>query len=887
MTGGDIRRRVNATGLPLVPHLDAICDALDEKGAAVLRADPGSGKSTLVPLALLDSFGGKIVMLEPRRAAVLGIASRLAELLGENVGGRAGYAVRLERKISPRTKIEVVTEGLLVRRLQENPSMFDSGGGVSWTVIFDEFHERSVHTDLALAFVLDLRRMGAKVRLVIMSATMDAGRVAAMLGPGGGETGTGEPAGEGVPVIECPGRVFPVEVSYRPLPRRGALGAECAAALADILERERGNAGLTRDGSVGSGDVLVFLPGRREIAACARYLGERGFDGDFDIETLHGGLPLEKQRRIISPGKRARRRVILSTNVAETGLTIPGVSLVVDSGYARIQRFHISCGMNRLSLEPVSGSSAGQRTGRAGRLGPGHCVRLWTAGEPGFGETGPDETAPEIRRTDISAAVLECLLWGVSKIDDLPWPDKPTEAAWAGALELLGELGAADERGRPTETGRQMAALGLEPRLGRLCVAGRDTGKAALACTAAAILSARDTAGDRPREFADRLSALRNVSDRETGTGDRWTGVTRKNAEDLLRRLGFSGQRRWTAEDEADIGEMMAAAFPDRIAKRRDSDGAIESGVAADERVFRFPSGREARCGMPAAGAEWLCALEVDSGERVGYIRLAVPVGRETALSTLEKRTVCEKTVEWNGLAPRLTESKKAGRILLGEKRRPCRRDELLPFLSAMLRERGLSVLPWEENRGAPRKLLERIRFYAMRSPPGGGGQCWKDESLADEAAKWLGPYVWGGSDTGRGNIVEAENLRDALVARLGRKEKREMDALVPEDFDLPSGRKRPVDYGSGEPVVRLRLQDAFGVSGPNAVMGTPIVFHLLSPADRPVQITRDLAGFWTGSYPEVRREMRGRYPKHRWPENPQTPEKTPRSGHNASKAVK
>jgi len=855
ITDTDIRGSIVATGLPLVPHLDAICDALDKKGSVVLRADPGSGKSTLVPLALLDRFGGKIVMLEPRRAAAVGITSRLAELLGENVGERAGYAVRLDRRVSARTRIEVITEGLLVRRLQENPSMFD-GNTASWTVIFDEFHERSVHTDLALAFVLDLRRMGAKLRLVIMSATMDADKVAACI-DGGGDTCAGE--SDGTPVIECPGRVFPVEISHHPLPRRGPLGRECAAALADILTAERAD---TENPTPRHGDVLVFLPGRREIAACAAHLKERGFDRDFEVETLHGSLPLEKQRRIIAPEKRAKRRVILSTNVAETGLTIPGVGLVVDSGHARIQRFHIPSGMNRLSLEPISENSAGQRAGRAGRLGPGRCVRLWAP------EPRPAEPAPEIRRVDISAAVLECLLWGVAKIDDLPWPDLPGQAAWDGALELLGELGSVDAQGRPTETGRRMAGLGLEPRLARLCIAGRDLGKASLACAAAAVLSGQDAGEDS--DFAARLSALRL----RDGASDPWVRRVRENAADLLKRLGFSGVGKWNAADEADIGGMMAIAFPDRVARRRELGDVGNTPAAFDEGIFRFPSGREARCGMPLAGAEWLCALEVDSGERTGYIRLAVPIDGETALRALEKRVFLEKTVEWNGLSPRLIESKKAGRILLGEKCRPCRRDELVPFLPAMLQEQGLSALPWDENRGAAKKLLARIRFYARRATPDPAAADvaaanWSDETLTEESSQWLGPYVWGGNDTGRGSVIDAEALCAALVARLGWEGKRGMDRLVPGDFALPSGRKRPVDYGTGEPVVRLRLQDAFGVSGPCAVMGLPIVFHLLSPADRPVQITRDLDGFWAGSYHEVRKEMRGRYPRHKWPENP------------------
>ncbi|MCL2600912.1 MAG: ATP-dependent helicase, partial [Treponema sp.] len=790
MTGVDIRGCIAATGLPLVPHLDAICDALEENGSVVLRADPGSGKSTLVPLAILDRFGGKVVMLEPRRAAVLGIASRVAELLGEGVGGCAGYAVRLERRVSARTRIEVITEGLLVRRLQENPSMFEASppgadpGAGGWTVIFDEFHERSVHTDLALAFVLDLRRMGAKVRLVIMSATMDAGKVAAAIHGGDGETRTGN----GTPIMECPGRVFPVDVSYHPLPRRGNLGRECAVALADILALERGDG---KDGTTPWGDVLVFLPGRGEIAACAGHLKERGFDRHFEIETLHGSLPLEKQRSIVAPQKRAGRRVILSTNVAETGLTIPGVTLVVDSGYARIQRFHIPSGMNRLSLEPVSESSAGQRAGRAGRLGPGRCIRLWARGE-----SRPAETAPEIRRIDISAPVLECLLWGVREMDELPWPDRPGQAAWDSALELLGELGAveaadAGAKAGPTKAGRQMAGLGLEPRLGRLCIVGRDLGKASLACAAAAILSGHDSGDNDDNDFVTRLSVLRTGFD--GGGGSPWAKKAGQSAADLLRRLGGAGFAPWNLEDEANIGEMMALAFPDRIARKRNPDDAESTvAAAAPTEIFRFPSGREARCRMPFAGTEWICALEVDSGERTGYIRLAVPVSRETALAALEKRTFLEKAVEWKGLVPRLAETRKAGRILLDEKRRPCRRDELVPFLPAMLRDQGLAVLPWNENRGAPQKLLERIRFYAGHASPApdAGSQGWDAESLVDDASQWLGPYVWGGNETGKGNIADADALCAALAARLGWEEKRRMDKLVPDSLDLPSGRK-------------------------------------------------------------------------------------------------
>jgi ATP-dependent helicase HrpB len=838
------------TGLPLVPWLPKICAVLDEQGILVVRSDPGSGKSTLIPLALMDYFkNDTIIMLEGRRASALSIASRLAELLGEETGERAGYAVRLQRRVSAKTRIEVITEGLLVRRIQENPGIFGENAGKGGvTLIFDEFHERSIHTDLAFALVMDLRRMGAKVRLLIMSATMDAEGVAANI-----DTLENRAGGAKTPVIDCPGRVFPVETRYWSLPGREAPSREWAAALA-VIAREEAGAVPAEAG----GDILVFLPGRREIAICGEYLAGQGLGRDFLILPLHGSLPLAEQRAVIAPEpQKSRRRIILATNVAETGLTIPGIRLVVDSGCVRLQRFHLPSGMNRLSLEPVSGHGADQRRGRAGRLGPGRCIRLWAESD-----IRPDETPPEIRRIDLSALVLECLLWGVKTPDELPWLERPPEAAWQWALELLRNLGAIDQDSRPSALGRKIARLGLEPRLGRLCVSGQEQGLPALACASAAILAERDGSGigDDDPDFMLRLGALRNRS------GSPWARRVRQNAEDLLRRLGAALPLEWQSGDEALAGELLIWAFPDRIAQKQGSQGpaALSPG---GEGIFRFTSGREGRIRGPLARAEWLCALEVDAGERMGFIRLAVPVSVPAALETLKNQTLMEQKIEWKGLAPRRLTLKKAGRLTLAEERRPCRREELIPELPSLLRETGLASLPWEDERGAPRRLLERIRFKAGREPGEPGS--WTDEALIASAAEWLGPFVWDGAESGKGTLVNGAGLAAALEFRLGWEAKQELDRLVPDQFTLPSGRKRPLDYGSGEPVLRLRLQDAFGIPGACKIISVPVVFHLLSPAGRPIQITRDLGGFWTGSYAEVRKEMRGRYPKHKWPENP------------------
>jgi ATP-dependent helicase HrpB len=785
-------------------------------------------------------------MLEPRRAAVLGIASRMAELLGEPPGERIGYAVRMLKKRSPYTRVEVLTEGLLVRRLQRDPDL----RGIS-TVIFDEFHERSVYADLALSLMLDLRRLGREIRLLIMSATIDGGRIANFIDSLENRTGKNR-----VPVIDCPGRSFPVDIRYRPLPGKAPLGIETGAALRDIL------------GAGNDAQALVFLPGKREIGDAATVLAGSSPGRDFEILPLHGGLPLSRQRRVLSRGGEGKGRIILSTNVAESALTVPGISLVVDTGYARIEDYHIPSAMNRLCLEPISRQSADQRAGRAGRLGPGRCVRLWDESLP-----RPAETEPEIRRIDLSGLVLECLLWGARTREDLPWLDPPPEAAWARALELLGDLGALDPEGNPSRRGRELASLGLSPRLGALCLAGRDRGRAALACAAAAILADRDGSGIKDdADFSRRLALVRN------SPGLPWVRGLAETAEDLLRRLGLEGEAlSWGPHDEADAGELLAAAFPDRIARRqtpRDQGGPGK---------LRFVSGREAVIQGPLENQEWLVAPEADAGERTGFIRLAAPLSPETALALLEGRIKTEEGIQWKGLVPRSILSRYAGRLLISEERGPGSREGALRDLPRLLAERGIAILPWEEEAGAPRRLLDRIRFFAAHGglagpaaaadPPATAvtmdAAAFSDEALIRDAASWLGPGIPEGRETGRTPIIDGKGLIRALLSRLGWEHQHTLDTRTPEYFSLPRGKKRAIDYSSGEPALRLRLQDAFGIGGENRIMGVPLVFCLLSPADRPIQITRDLAGFWTGSYAAVRKEMRGRYPKHPWPEDP------------------
>ncbi|MDR2747350.1 MAG: DEAD/DEAH box helicase [Treponema sp.] len=930
MKDSGLYRRLLETKLPLAPRLEEIRAALDESGVLVLRADPGSGKSSLVPLALLAALPEReaspdIIMLEPRRAAVLGIASRLAGLLGESPGGQAGYAVRMERRVSGRTRIEVLTEGLFVRRLQNNPQL----PGVR-AIIFDEFHERSLYSDLALALTLDLRRMGASPRLLIMSATMDASALALRIGA---------LLDLDVPVIDCPGAAFPVTIRYRPPPRPLGIGCFAADALEEFLEEEQAESpggGAPEPvappsipspgespsraappgseaapppaarssppplllvprpgGAYAGGDILVFLPGRREIEEARRALREAGIgppDGrDMEVLSLYGSLPLNRQREIIIPrpsGPR-KRRIILSTNVAETGLTIPGISVVVDSGFARIAGFHIASGMNRLRLEPVSRAGAEQRAGRAGRLGPGLCLRLWEEGD-----YRPPETEAEIRRGDLSSLVLECLLWGVRDRLALPWLEAPPQAAWEQGRELLLDLGAIDRENRPTDRGREMARLGLDCRLGGLCAGARERGAAALGCAAAAILAGQ-VPGDGA-DFRDRLSLLRRNPAEEGGEDGlgAWIRRTRELGLDLLRRLGMKDSAlTWTAEDEAGAGELLAGAFPDRIGRRLEAPR--ESRRGGIEAAYRFSSGRDALLSGPLAASEWIAAAEIDAGERSGFIRLAAPVSAPGALEALKNRITAVYTVRWKeplkDLIPRGILVKQAGAIPLFREQGPAPREAIVPALRSLVEEQGLDLLPWD---GGGRNLLDRIRFFAARSgggpeapgsntadSPGGGNAAgvdgegppgpgfWSDTALIAGLELWLGPFIREAAP-----VIDGHSLENALAARLGYKQLENLARLVPEQFTPPAYRtlrRRPlrIDYGGGEPAVRIRLQDAFGITVSPLVLGVPVVFHLLSPAGRPVQITRDLPGFWKGSYAEVRKEMRGRYPKHDWPE--------------------
>jgi ATP-dependent helicase HrpB len=817
------------TSLPLVPFLPQISQELERTRALALTAEPGAGKSTLVPPFLMDEpwLGGRaVLMLEPRRLAAVAVASRIAELLGEPAGRRAGWRVRTSSRVSRETRVEVVTEALLTRRIQEDPLL--QGVGL---VIFDEFHERSIHADLALALALEVRRARPDLALLVMSATLDTAGVAALLGEG-----PGVPA----PSLHCPGTLHPVRVEHRPVRTAQRWEEEFADGVARLFDET-------------DGGILAFLPGVAEIrrvgARLAGALGPRA-----DLLPLHGTMRLEDQRRIIqAPEAGSRRPLVLATSIAETSLTVPGISAVADAGWARLTRFHPATGLDRLVTERVSASSAEQRRGRAGRLGPGRCVRFWPESERLL-----ERADPEVLRSDLSGLVLECALWGAEESGALAWMDPPPSAAWSQAREILVMLGLVDHAG-PTPLGRTAAGLGLPPRLAVLAARGATAGQRALAAASAALLQERDGSEiARDPDFRLRLEMIRTGS----GGAGSWRGAVQAEMARILRRLAPdpAAAPGWSEEQEARVGALLAGAFPDRLA-RREPDGSYR---LVTGRVAGFSARSSGRHTVATrAAGPWVVALDADPGETTGVIRLAAPVEGEEAQRALAFAAVESSEIRWEGLVPRGMRVRRAGRLVLTERpERPGPSEILASFQEALVRS-GLGMLPWNR---ASLRLLARMRFYARAR--GKAPEDFSEEGLAARAAEWLFPHL---KLTG-GQVLTSASLFSALSSlAVGLSGRLAQD--VPETLILPTGGKREIDYEGGEPVVEARIQEVFGLAGSPSICGVPVTFRLLSPARRPLQVTRDLESFWRVTYAEVRKEMRGRYPKHYWPEDPRTAE--------------
>jgi len=835
------------SGLPIDEALPELRRALREHLSAVLTAPPGAGKSTVVPLVLLQepwAAGKRILMLEPRRLAARAVAVRMSQTLEEEVGRTVGYRMRLDTRVSRETRIEVVTEGVLTRMLQSDPAL----EGVA-AILFDEYHERSLQADLGLALTLDARESVApELRLLVMSATLEGAAVSRLLGD--------------APVVTAHGRTYPVTTRYAgkgspPLPDIGAargtqesLEAITARIVRLALEEE-------------PGDVLVFLPGAREIHRVRALLegstAASGRAGDVRLLPLYGELSGEEQEAALTPGRPGSRRVVLATNIAETSLTIPGVRVVVDSGLVRRQRFDPATGMSRLETERISRASAEQRQGRAGRVETGVCYRAWSEGAQR--SLAPFSPA-EIVEADLTPLALELAGWGVRDAGALRWLDPPPAAMLASARDLLARLDALDASGRITPHGREMTRLGVHPRLAHMLLRARHKGSQALAADLAALLSERDllrgTAGARDADIRGRIEALRGEG--ESGGIDRAAlQRARRSARELLRQLGADPKAPHASGGDA-VGGLLALAFPDRIGRRR----------AGGEGRFTLTNGRGAHFPepQPLARQELIVAVDLDDRERDARIRLAAPVSREEIDEHLAAHLVRSDSVEWNAreqavLARRVL---RLDSLVLEENALPeVPREQARTAMLEGIRQLGIGSLPWGRE---ARSLQARVGFV-RRLGAGAGWPDLADEALAASIDEWLAPWLDGIT---RRDPLARLPLLDALLARLSWDERRELDGLAPTHLAVPSGSRVHIDYtDESAPAVAVRLQEVFGLEATPRIGGgrVPVTFKLLSPAQRPVQVTRDLASFWRGSYAEVRKDMRGRYPKHYWPENP------------------
>jgi len=908
------------SGLPIDEALPALTSALAANHSVVLQAPPGAGKSTVVPLALLEEpwmRGKRLLMLEPRRLAARAVAHRMAQTLEQSVGATVGYRMRMDTRVSRDTRIEVVTEGVLTRMLQTDASL----EGVA-AVIFDEFHERSLQADLGLALTIDARNnLTPDLKLLVMSATLDGEGVAKLL--------------DDAPIVTAPGRMFPVEsrfvgkgapllppVSFVPGQQETPEGL-VARTVARALREEHG-------------DVLVFLPGAREIRRVQSLLESSGLDSSVRVLPLFGELSGDDQEAALRPVAHGIRKVVLATNIAETSLTIQGVRIIVDSGLVRRSAFDPATGMSRLETQRISRASAEQRQGRAGRIEPGVCYRIWSEGAQ---RSLAPFTSPEIVEADLAPLALELAGWGARDASELRWLDPPPAAMLASARDLLVRLGALDASGRITQHGRQMARLSVHPRLAHMLLRAADLRSLPLAADLAALLSERDllraAGGSRDADIRSRLELVRGEGLAQ-GVDRAGLQRARRAAKDLVQQVVVQDSARPAAQpdkrrerstsvtkrqadatadraaDAAGAGTLLAFAYPDRIARRRPgTDGAR----------YTLANGRGAHFAeiQNLAKQEFIVAVDLDDRERDARILLAAPLTRDEIDEHLSDRLSRGESVEWSSrdqavLARRFV---RLDAITLEEK--PLQDVPVEAARMAMLegiRELGLDALPWARD---ARDLQARMEFVrrleegdrardagcadsAAGSAPSSvssGAQpapsdaatdttgatasapdsnSWpavSDETLAATTDVWLAPWLDG--VTRRDHLARL-SLTEILHALLPWDKQRELDRLAPTHLQVPSGSNIRIDYlDESAPAVSVRLQEVFGLDATPRIGGgrVPITFKLLSPAQRPVQVTRDLASFWRGSYADVRKDMRGRYPKHYWPENPLEAEAT------------
>jgi len=814
--------RVFDTRLPIDDVLPACLEALTENASAVLVAPPGAGKTTRVPLALLDApwrEDKKILVLEPRRLAARGAAARMASTLGEAVGDTVGYRVRLQSKISARTKIEVITEGIFTRMILDDPSLSDVAA-----VLFDEFHERSLDADLGLALALDAQQaLRPDLRILAMSATLDGARVSALLGQ--------------CPVIESEGRAYPIETRYRP--------RDPSRRIEDVIVDTIRYA-LSHD----EGSLLVFLPGQSEIKRTADLLREKVTASSIDIAPLYGAMDVADQDKAISPALPSIRKIVLATSIAETSLTIEGVRVVIDSGLQRIPVYEPDLGLTRLETRRVSRASADQRRGRAGRTEPGICYRLWE--EAATGALAPF-SLPEILASDLSGLMLDCAEWGVTDPTRLAFLDPPPKPALSEARATLRTLDALDEEGRITATGRAIRALPLPPRLARMIVTAGTRGKAHEAAEIAALMGERGIGGTSS-DLTHRIDLFRKDRSRR--------------AEDVKRlaKSWADGVSNTKSDTEISAGVLLALAFPDRIAKARGAAG-----------VFLMANGRAARVEPHDALAResYLAIGEIAGSASDARILLAAPLTLSEIEAEFEKEIISETSISFdrNAAQLRATKSRRLGAIIFSEQRLPVpASDDAARVLARGIASLGVERWPFSK---ATRQWRDRILFLRRTDKD------WpdlSDEALEKNAEDWLAPFLIG--KTGLADLHD-ETFRDALNALMDWQMQQRVEAEAPAFFTAPTGNRHAIDYEAEEgPVLAIRVQELFGLEAhPCVAQGRiPLVLHLLSPAHRPIQITRDLPGFWKGSWAAVKSEMKGRYPKHVWPDDPAKAQPTARA---------
>lgn len=822
-----------AFDLPISDILPEIKKTL-QHSSMVLSAPPGSGKTTIVPLEIVKEpwlSGKKILLLEPRRLAARLAAARMASLLGEKVGETVGYRIRFENRISENTKIEVLTEGILTRRIQNDVEL--QGVGL---IIFDEFHERSIHADLALALCLDLCQLRPDLRILIMSATLETKTVSNIL--------------DNSPVVVGRGVVNNLEIEYLSRRTTGSIAGRTVASIVRVFNARHG-------------DILVFLPGKGEILAAMEMLQLRSEFKNHLVFPLYGSLSHHDQDRALFPDRQKRRRIILATSIAESSITIEGISNVIDSGWSRKPRFNPTNGITTLETVRVSKAVATQRAGRAARLGPGYCLRLWTREEE-YSFAAYD--TPEIRQVDLTSLALELAVWGVKDPNELKWLDIPKSGNFMQGLQLLQSLGALNEEGHPTTIGNRMAKLPLHPRLGYMLIKAKEENLGSLACDLAALLSERDIMlFSSYRSTADiqaRLVLLQTFRSKGGDEVKRHGGdpMRCKRVDRLSRHWGnIISCVRKAYDEEKNAGHLLVYAYPDRIAKRRD-----ERGIH-----YQLSSGRRASLEShdPLSSHEFLVVSHLDGGAREGKIFLASGIDVKILKSLHSNLFSNEHKVAWNDNEQRVVAMATLfiNKLRIEEKRLlSCSpEDQTQAFLNG-LAKMGLGCLSWNS---AARQFQARVdcirRCYPHEEWPD-----FSEESLAKELG-WLVPYITG---MNRKKQLKEINLEKVFTNMIGWEKKQLLEKRTPSKIQVPSGSLKSIEYRMGEaPVLPVRIQEMFGLEvTPVICEGRMVILlHLLTPADRPIQITSDIAGFWRGSYGEVRKELRGKYPKHEWPENP------------------